>query len=106
MTAEKPEFLSDFLHQSNPSLSPQLNIPQYAYTSTFKNLLTKFTELLFTKLNYLDIFCSYYSIPPNPISDCCKVTINFARLYLFLHNKYQTIHYQKFIKKLELYLLR
>jgi hypothetical protein len=78
MAAEKPEFLSDFLRQSNPSLSPQLNIPQYAYTSTFKNLLTKFTELLFTKLNYLHIFRSHYSIPPHPISDRCKVAINFA----------------------------
>ncbi|RIB26423.1 hypothetical protein C2G38_2163355 [Gigaspora rosea] len=106
IAAEKPEFLTDFLHKSNPSLSPQLNIPQHAYTSTLKNLLTKFTELLFTKLNYLHIFHSHYSIPPHPISDRCKVAINFARLYLFLYNKYQTIHYQKFIEKLELYPLR
>src|SRR5690349_638692 len=41
IAAEKPEFLTNFLHQSNPSLLPQLNIPQYAYTSILKNLLTK-----------------------------------------------------------------
>ena len=106
MAIEKPEFLTEFLQQSNQSLSPELNIPQYAYISTLKNLLTKFTELLFTKLNYVHIFKSHYSIPPYSIANRSKVAINFARLYLFLHNKYRTIHYQKFIEKLDLYPLR
>ena len=106
MAIEKPEFLTEFLQQSNQSLSPELNISQYAYISTLKNLLTKFTELLFTKLNYVYIFKSHYSIPPYSIADRSKVAINFARLYLFLHNKYRTIHYQKFIEKLDLYPLR
>ena len=106
MAIEKPEFLTEFLQQSNQSLSPELNIPQYAYISTLKNLLTKFTELLFTKLNYVHIFKSHYAIPPYSIADRSKVAINFARLYLFLHNKYRTIHYQKFIEKLDIYPLR
>ena len=106
MATEKPDFLTEFLKQSNQSLSPEFNIPQYAYTSTLKNLLTKFTELLFTKLNYVHIFKSHYSIPPYTIADRSKVAINFARLYLFLHNKYRTIHYQKFIEKLDLHPLR
>ncbi|CAG8855466.1 45334_t:CDS:1, partial [Gigaspora margarita] len=46
MATEKPDFLIEFLKQSNQSLSPEFNILQYAYTSTLKNLLTKFTELL------------------------------------------------------------
>ena len=106
MASEKPEFLTQFLQESNPKLAPKLIIPQYAYTSTLKNLLTKFTELLFTKLNYLHIFRSHYSIPPYTAADRCKVAINFARLYLFLHNKYRTIHYQKFVEKLDIHPLR
>ena len=106
MATEKPDFLLEFFKQSNQLLSPEFNIPQYAYTSTLKNLLTKFTELLFTKLNYVHIFKSHYSIPPYTIADHSKVAINFARLYLFLHNKYRTIHYHKFIEKLDLHSLR
>ena len=106
MATEKPDFLTEFLQQSNKSLSPELNIPLYAYTSTLKNLLTKFTELLFTKLNYVYIFKSHYSISPYTIADRSKVAINFAHLYFFLHNKYRTIYYQKFTEKLDLYPLR
>src|SRR5260363_393042 len=81
IAAEKPEFLVQFLNQTNPSLDPQLNIPHYAFVSTLKKLLAKFTELLFTKLNYVHIFRSHYSIPPYTAIKCCRVSINFACLY-------------------------
>src|ERR1041384_7009425 len=45
MASEKPEFLTQFLQESNPKLASKLIIPQYAYTSSLNNLLTKFTEL-------------------------------------------------------------
>ena len=102
MATEKPEFLVQFLNQTNPSLDPQLNIPHYAFVSTLKKLLAKFTELLFTKLNYVHIFRSHYSIPPYTAIECCRVSINFACLYLFFYDKYETIHYQKFVEKLNI----
>ena len=71
MVAEKPEFLVQFLKQTNLSLDPQLNIPHYAFVLILKKLLAKFTELLFTKLNYVHIFRSHYSIPPYTAIEHC-----------------------------------
>ncbi|CAG8846303.1 26181_t:CDS:1, partial [Gigaspora margarita] len=45
---------------------------------------------------------SHYSIFPYTTTKRCRVSINFARLYLFLYDKYVTIHYQKFVEKLNI----
>ncbi|CAG8472572.1 6724_t:CDS:2 [Gigaspora margarita] len=103
ITAQKcPEFLIDFIKKFNPDLDPLFNLPFTAIQTTLKNLLTKFTQVFFTKLNYAHILRSHYSIPLYTAANRNKVAINLARLHLFLYNRYQTIHYQNFIQDLDI----
>ena len=102
MTEKRPEFLINFIKKFNPELDSSFTLPFTAIQTTLKNLLTKFTQVFFTKLNYAHILRSHYSIPPYTIANRSKVAINLARLHLFLHNRYQTIHYSNFIKDLDI----
>ena len=65
--------------------------------------MQEFTTTLFTQLNYPRIFASYDSIPPYTTTNRKQVALNLARLHLILHNKYKTIHAEKFYKDLKLY---
>jgi hypothetical protein len=91
MAGYKPDFLTKFIFQANPSIDTSTTIPFKILLDTLKLLLTKFTSTLFTKLNYKAIFSSHVNIPPNTISNRTRIALNLARLHLFLNNRFQTI---------------
>ena len=102
IASDKPDFLVDHISDYNMALNQEVVLPFKVYLDALKNLLKNFTNILFTKLNYAKIFRSHYSIPPYSNFNRCKVAINFARLHLYLHDKYQTIDYSKFMDDLDL----
>jgi hypothetical protein len=106
MTGERPKFLTDLIYQHNPSIDRTVTIPFDILLTTFKTLLSKFTKILFTKLNYAKIFSLHSSIPPYTISNRNNIALNLARLHLFLNNTYQTINRTKFIQDLNIRPLR
>jgi hypothetical protein len=106
MTGLRPNFLTEITYQHNPSMDKKLTIPFDILYTNFKIIVAQFTEVLFTKLNYSKIFTLHNSIPPYNINNRCNIALNFARLHLFLHDKYQTINRAKFINDLNLHPLR
>ena len=93
LARQRPEFLTNFIYKANPEISRNIEIPFNTLYSTFVSLLGSFTEVLFTKLNYKQIFCSHTNIPPYTIPNHIRIALNFARLYLYLNHSYQTINY-------------
>ena len=103
MILQKPQFLFDIIYQNTSNTSSfNSNISSELLLFTFKNILSNFTTVLFTSLNYKKIFHSHYFLPPHYISQRAHIAINLARLHLFLHNKYQTINYTQFYLDLDL----
>jgi hypothetical protein len=102
MAGQRPEFLTDLIYNSNPNIDKSATIPFELLESTLKNLILKFTTILFTKLNYLEIFASPVTIPPYTAHNRLQLCLNLARLHLFLSNNYQSIDYQKFAEDLQL----
>jgi hypothetical protein len=102
MAGQRPEFLTDLIYNSNPNIDKSATIPFDLLESTFKNLILKFTTILFTKLNYLEIFASPVTVPPYTAHNHLQLCLNLAHLHLFLSNNYQSIDYQKFAEDLKL----
>jgi len=102
LAGKRPQFLLNLIHNENPSLKKDAIIPFSIVLDSFKSLLLQFTTVLFTQLNYKKILTSLSSIPPYSIRNRNQVALNLARIHLFLQNKYQTIHAQKFIQDLEI----
>ena len=104
LATKKPKFLINHIINNNSSITNlnSSNIPFSILLSTLQDILSKFTTTLFCKLNYKTLFNSRYFIPPYSIKKRFQIAINLARLHLYLHNKYQTIDYQKFFKDLNL----
>jgi hypothetical protein len=101
MASQKPEFLTELIYKANPEVTPNAPIPFTYLETTFKSLLTKFTTILFTKLNYIHIFESTATIPPLVPKYRLQFCLNLARLHLHLLDKYQTINYTKFSEDLK-----
>src|SRR6185295_19058168 len=102
MAGDKPKFLTDFVIKSSPDFDQTKPIPFKALHDTLKGLLSKFTTVFFTQLDYLHILHSHYSIPPYSYTNRCRVAINIARLHLYLNHKYRTINFADFMKNLTL----
>ena len=100
MAGERPEFLTNYIYQINPSINKQATIPFNILEDTFKKIVSKFTTILFTKLNYIEIFASSATIPPYKPENRLQFCLNLARLHLYLHNSYQHIDYNKFAEDL------
>jgi hypothetical protein len=96
MAGLRPQFLTDLIFKSNPTTDKQATIPFEILDSTLRKLILKFTTILFTKLNYAEIFASPITIPPNKPADRMQFCINIARLHLYLSENYQGINYKKF----------
>jgi len=77
MAGQQPEFLTDLIYSSNPTIDKSATIPFSLLESTLKNLLLKFTTILFTKLKYLKIFAS-------PVTILLYTAHNHLQLYLNL----------------------
>ena len=102
MAGDRPQFLVDFIHQTNPNTDKAITIPFEILEATLKKLLSAFTTILFTKLNYAKIFASSATIPPYTNSNRLQLCINLAQLHLYLLNNYQAIDYIKFAEDFQL----
>jgi len=102
LAGKRPKFLLDLILEANPSLDKNSIVPFCIILDTFKSLFLQFTTELFTQLNYKKILSSLSSIPPYSIRNRNQVALNLARIHLFLQDKYQTIHAQKFIEELNI----
>jgi hypothetical protein len=100
LAGQRPDFLTKFIYEANPEINTNIKIPFNILYNTLLSLIGSFTETLFTKLNYKQIFCSHSNIPPYTISNRNHITLNFARLHLFLNHTYKTINNLQFIKDL------
>ena len=96
MAGQRPEFLTELIYQANPDINPNTTIYFDLIESTLKNLLLKFTTILFTKMNYGEIFASPITIPPHKIQNHLQICLNMAQLHLYLTDNFQSIDYKKF----------
>jgi hypothetical protein len=64
MASARPQFLTDLIQQHNSDNDKAATIPFNILEQTLKKLIFTFTTVLFTKLNYLEIFTSPATIPP------------------------------------------
>ena len=88
IAGQRPEFLTELIYQANPDINADATIHFDLIESTLKNLLLKFTTILFTKMNYEEIFASPITIPPHKIQNRLQICLNIARLYLYLTNNF------------------
>jgi hypothetical protein len=102
MAGERPEFLTTYIYQANPTINKQATIPFNILEQTLKMIIFKFTNIFFTKLNYIEIFASPATIPPYKPENRLQFCLNLACLHLYLSNNYQAIDYKKFATDLEL----
>src|SRR6185295_10094878 len=63
MILQKPQFLTEFIYQNTPNIQ-HTNISHNYLLLTLRDILSNFTTVLFTKLNYKKIFHSHYFLPP------------------------------------------
>jgi hypothetical protein len=102
MAGSKPQFLIDLIFQNNPNTNKEATIPFNILEATLKKIIHKFTTILFTKLNYAEIFSSSATIPPYKNQNRLQFCLNLARLHLYLSDNYQSINYKKFAEDLNL----
>ena len=102
MAGERPDFLTQYIFQINSSINQQATIPFNILEDTLKKIISKFTTILFTKLNYIEIFASPTTIPPYKPKNCSQFCLNLAHLHLYLSDNYQAIDYNKFADNLNL----
>ena len=68
-----------------------------------KKLILKFITILFTKLNYAEIFVSLYTIPPYKTVSRLQFCMNLASIHLYLSENYQqALNYTKFAEDFNL----
>ena len=103
MARQWPKFLTDLIFQSNPNIDKNATIPFDVLESMMKKLILKFTTILFTKLNYAEIFASPYTIPPYKTNGRLQFCMNLARIHLHLSENYQqALNYTKFAEDFNL----
>ena len=102
MAGQRPEFLTELIYQANPDINSDATIHFDLIESTLKDLLLKFTTILFTKMNYGEIFASPITILLHKIQNCLQICLNMTRLHLYLTNNFQTINYTKFSEDFKL----
>jgi len=88
MAGKRPDFLTNYIYQVNSSIDKQATIPFNILEDTLKKIILKFTTILFTKLNYLEIFASPATIPPYKPENRLQFCLNLACLYLYLTENY------------------
>ena len=88
MAGDRPEFLTEFIQKTNPNTDKAITIPFDILEETLKKLIFIFTTVLFTKLNYLEIFALPATIPPIQTHNHLQFCINLAQLHLYLSNNY------------------
>jgi hypothetical protein len=64
MVGKRPKFLMDYIYQLHPNIPKETTILFDQIENFFKKIVLKFTTILFTKLNYIEIFASPATIPP------------------------------------------
>ena len=96
MAGSQPQFLTDIIFEYNPNISSNATIPFIYLETTLRTIILQFTTVLFTKLNYKEIFASPVTVPPYKAQNRLQLCLNIARLHLYLSNNYQTINYKKF----------
>ena len=62
IAGQQPKFLTDLIYKANLQTNSIATIHFDLLESTLKNLIFKFTMILFTKLNYREIFASLITI--------------------------------------------
>ena len=97
-----PKFLTDLIYKANSQTNLIATIHFDLLESTLKNLILKFTMILFTKLNYREIFALPITISLHKIENWLQICFNIARLHLYLIDKYQLINYIKFNENFQL----
>jgi hypothetical protein len=102
MAGDRPQFLIDFIQQTNPNTDKAITISFDILKETLKKLILAFTTILFTKLNYSKIFASLATISPYTNQNRLQLCINLARIHLYLSNNYQAIDYIKFAEDFQL----
>ena len=102
MASIKPKFLIDLIQQHNFTTDQSATIPFNILEETLKKLILTFTTVLFTKLNYPEIFASPATIPPLKSENRLQFCLNLARLHLYLSDNYQAINYTKFAEDIKL----
>jgi len=102
MAGIKPKFLTDLIQQHNSKMDQSATIPFNILEETLKKLIHTFTTVLFTKLNYPEIFASPATIPPHKTQNRLQFCINLACLHLYLSNNYHAINYTKFAEDIKL----
>ena len=102
MASKQPDFLTNYIYQINSSISNQATIPFNILEDTLKKIILKFTNIFFTKLNYLEIYASPATISPYKPENRLQFGLNLARLHLYLSGTYQAIDYNKFADNLNL----
>ena len=88
MAGQRPKFLTDLIFQSNPNIDKNATIPFDVLESMMKKLILKFTTILFTKLNYAEIFALLYTIPPYKTNSRLQFCMNLARIHIHLSENY------------------
>ena len=78
MAGARPQFLTDLIKQHNSDNDKSATIPFNILEETLKKLILTFTTVLFTKLNYPEIFASPATIPPIQTHNCLQFCINLA----------------------------
>ena len=78
MAGQRPEFLTELIYQANPDINPNATIYFDLIESTLKDLLLKFTTILFTKMNYGEIFASPITIPLHKIQNHLQICLNIV----------------------------
>ena len=102
MAASQPKFLLDFIYSKNPDTNPKASINFTILETTLKNLIHKFTSILFTQFNYHEIFASALTVPPYKPENRIQFCLNLARIHLYLSENYQCINYTKFAEDFNL----
>src|ERR1041385_1777144 len=77
MASQQSQFLTNFIHQ-NLINNNNTNISSNYLLFIFRDILSNFTTVLFTKLNYKKIFYSNYFLLSYSIPKCFQIAINLA----------------------------
>src|SRR6185295_14703865 len=93
MAGTRPLFLIDLIQKHNSTTYHFVTIPFNILEETLKKIILTFTTVLFTKLNYPEIFASPATIPPLKTENHLQFCINLPRLHLYLSDNYQAINY-------------
>ena len=78
IAGQRSKFLTELIYQANLDINSNMTIYFDLIESTLKDLLLKFTTILFTKMNYGEIFASPITILPHKIQNRLQICLNMA----------------------------